>query len=269
MSTETADITSLPSALERTDEIRRRMAGRRLAVFLDYDGTLTPIVAHPDLAVLADDMRAAVEALAARCAVAIVSGRDLDDVRGKVEIDSVYYAGSHGFDIVSPDGARSQYEEGAAFLPALDGAAAELRGPLEAIPGAWAERKRYAIAVHYRQAAEVYEPAVAAIVDRVLAAHPRLRKSGGKKVFELRPRIDWHKGKAVLRLLAELGLDTPDALPVYVGDDETDEDAFRALRDRGIGVVVRDGPRETAARYALDDTDAVRRFLELLAAELS
>ncbi len=264
----TADLQTLPSALEHAEEIRWRMAGKRIAVFLDYDGTLTPIVDHPDLAVLGDEMRATIEDLAGRCTVAIISGRDLDDVRDKVRIESIYYAGSHGFDIAGPRGWRTQNEQGKAFLPVLDQAEAELREPLGSIPGAWVERKKFAIAVHYRQAREEDVPAIEQVVDRVLAGHPELRKSGGKKVYELRPQIEWHKGKAVLWLLGVLGLDQTDVLPFYVGDDVTDEDAFRALNSKGIGIVVRDESRQTAARFALQDPEEVRRFLVMLASEL-
>jgi trehalose-phosphatase len=101
----------------------------------------------------------------------------------------------------------------------------------------------------------------------VASAHPELRKTGGKKIFELRPGIPWDKGKALLFLLDVLGLDREDVLPIYVGDDETDEDAFDAIRERGLGVVVRgeDDDRPTAAHLALEDPAQARAFLEELA----
>jgi trehalose-phosphatase len=105
--------------------------------------------------------------------------------------------------------------------------------------------------------------AVEAAVDRALARHPGLRKTGGKMIFELRPDVEWDKDRAVIWLLRALGLE--DALPVYIGDDETDEDAFRALCSRGISIAVLESPRDTAARYVLPDTDAVRQLLAALA----
>jgi trehalose 6-phosphate phosphatase len=78
------------------------------------------------------------------------------------------------------------------------------------------------------------------MVDEVAAEHPKLRKAYGKKIFELQPQMDWHKGKALFSLLGTLKLDGADVLPFYIGDDVTDEDAFRALKGRGIGIVVRD-----------------------------
>jgi trehalose 6-phosphate phosphatase len=257
---------TIPSAWDASDTLAARLSGRRPAVFLDYDGTLSPIVEIPADAVLSDGMRAALKRLAAACPVAIVSGRDLANVQSFVADDSLYFAGSHGFDLAGPNGWREVVPIGRTFLPALDAAAAELEGALARIPGARLERKRFSLAVHYRQVAPDREADVAAALADIMPRHPRLKHSGGKKVYDVKPRADWHKGRAVLALLAELGLDGPDVLPVYLGDDTTDEDAFRALSGRGLGVVVRDGSaRRTAARYGLDDTDDVERFLHWLA----
>ncbi|HPQ60754.1 MAG TPA: trehalose-phosphatase, partial [Syntrophales bacterium] len=126
------------------------------------------------------------------------------------------------------------------------------------------ERKKFSIAVHYRKVRQEEVPQVEDRVDRVLEQSSGLRKSFGKKVFELQPEIDWNKGKALFWVLDALDLDGPDVLPFYIGDDTTDEDAFRAIEDRGIGIVVMNRPRPTRARYALKDPDAVGRFLESL-----
>ena len=253
----------MTDALESFGEIAVRLAGKRPSVFLDYDGTLTPIVARPDLAVLSEAMRNVLRELAARCSVAVVSGRDLDDVRKLVRLDDIVYAGSHGFDIAGPGGLRIQHDEGAAFTAAVERATAELRPAVAPIDGALVEPKRFAVAVHYRQVAPGQVPAVEAAVDRVLAAVPELHKTHGKMVFELRPRFDWDKGKAVLWLLSALHQDGADTLPFYIGDDLTDEDAFRALADRGITIYV-GHPEQTAAQYTLEDPDRVGTFLARL-----
>ena len=265
MSSDRPAIRELPSALDRDDEIGRSLRGREPAVFLDYDGTLTPIVPDPDDALLTDAARASIERLASLCTVAVVSGRDLDDVRGKVEIDGIAYAGSHGFDLVTPTGEREQRAR--EFLPALDRAEAALRLDLEPIPGTRVERKRFAIAVHFRNVDPDRHDAIESAVDEVSAAETGLKKTGGKRIWELRPAVEWDKGKAVRWLLAELGLARPDVVPIYVGDDVTDEDAFEALGEEGIGVVVKgeDDTRPTAARYALADPAAARAFLDELA----
>src|SRR5215813_452084 len=213
----------IPSALENVHEISR--SGNRLTVFLDYDGTLTPIVGHPQDAWLSESMREALRSLAARAPVAILSGRDLDDVRGRVLVDGIVYAGSHGFDIAGAGGLRGEF--GAAYLPVLDAAETELREALDEIPGAQLERKHFSVAAHYRNVNESDAIRVAEGVDAVAARHRELRKIDGKKVYELLPDIDWHKGKAVLWLLETLELESrPRGIrPIFIGDDRTDEDA--------------------------------------------
>ena len=141
----------------------------------------------------------------------------------------------------------------------------QLRDGVAGIPGARVERKRFAIAVHYRQVDGSRVPEIEAVVDRTAAVHPELRKAGGKKVFEMRPAIPWDKGKALGFLLETLGLAGADVLPIYIGDDETDEDAFRAVGDRGLAFVVRgeDDERPTVAHYSLADTAEVSQQLLL------
>jgi trehalose-phosphatase len=256
----------LPDALACFDELAARLGGRRLVVFLDYDGTLTPIVDDPAAATLSSAARAAVEGLARRVPVAVVSGRDLDDVRARVGLEGVYYAGSHGFDIAGP-GVREQNRAGTAALPALDAAEASVRRRLAGVAGAQVERKRFSIAVHYRRVRAAQD--VAQVKEAVAAAaaeHPTLRRATGKKVLELQPAADWDKGRAVLWLLSQLTRDGDEALPLYIGDDTTDEDAFRALADRGVSVLVADAARPTAAGYVLADPERVRRLLQRLAA---
>lgn len=257
---------TLPLFGERQDELRVRLSGRTPAVFLDYDGTLTPIVEDFTQAFLPEATRRTVVDLAQRCPVAIVSGRDVEVVRQLVGLDDVYYAGSHGFEIRGPRGWRQNLEKGVEFLAELDDAERQLHEKLAAILGAAVERKRFSIAVHYRRATDADVARIEAAVDEVLSGHRGLHKGHGKKVFRIQPRIEWDKGHAVIWLLEQLDLDRPDVLPVYAGDDITDEDAFAALAERGVSLVVRDPvDRPTSADYALADTDDVRRLLTFLA----
>lgn len=251
----------LPSALDAFEKISRRAADKQIAVFLDYDGTLSPIADSPDLAVMQEDMRETVTGLSRHCPVGIISGRDLKDVRDKVKIDSVVYAGSHGFDIAGPKGLQVENTVGEKFLPVLDKAEKELSRKLDSIRGILVERKKFAVAIHYRLVDPEKVEGIEKVVDEVSAGYPELRKAYGKKIFELQPHVDWHKGKALFALLRALNLDGEDLLPFYIGDDVTDEDAFRALKDRGIGIVVRDRPHETAAEYSLKNSEEVREFL--------
>lgn len=268
----TRHIADLPSALDSAGDLGRRLAGKRPAVFLDYDGTLTPIVERPELAVLDPAMRDIVRALSERCSVCIVSGRDRPDVEKLVGIDSLIFAGSHGFDIASPGGRAIQKEQGGEFAGLLAEIIERLHRELDPIEGSLIEPKKASVAAHYRLVAEAERPKVQAVVDAILAEHPdELKVTPGKMVWEIQPKIDWDKGKAVLYLLGALGLDTGDVVPFYFGDDHTDEHAFEALSGRGIGVFVGDaadpevGNRATAADYICKDQDEAGRFLDSLA----
>jgi trehalose-phosphatase len=263
------DVRDLPNALVALDDILARCEGRPLALFLDYDGTLTPIVDDPEQALLSEGMRAVVSDLAEECSVALVSGRDLQKLKSLAGLQHVTHAGSHGFDIETADGRTVAHEGAMADLPALDRAERQLRQRLSGIAGAIVERKRFAIAVHFRQVAPQKVDRVQTVAKEVLAEQEGLRAKPGKMVVELQPDVDWDKGRAVLWLLEQMGA-AGSASPLYVGDDVTDEDAFRALKGQGIGVLVRDDqPRASAADYVLDDVDEVRRFLEVLTARLS
>ncbi len=258
-------LANLPAVEEGRKELRQRLATGTPVVFLDYDGTLTPIVEDHTRALLGADMRRAVTELARHCKVAIVSGRDLKKLQELVGIESVFYAGSHGFEIAGPQGWSKSLEKGADFLPELDRVEERLRDGLSGIEGHAVERKRFSIAVHYRRVDEKDVPQIEDVVERVLADHQGLHRGLGKKVFEIQPGIAWNKGRAVLWLLEQLGLDGPGVVPFYVGDDITDEYAFRALAGRGLGIAVRDHEsRPTAADYALADPGEVKSFLELL-----
>jgi trehalose-phosphatase len=196
--------------------------------------------------------------------VAVISGRDLDDVRALVGLQDLVYAGSHGFDIRGPE-LRMELPEALDALDDLARADEKLQARLADVDGAQVERKRFAIAVHFRRVADADVERVAQAVADTAEALPALRRTGGKKVFELRPAIDWDKGRALHWLLGQLDLDGPDVLPIYVGDDETDEDAFRALAERGgIGILVAEAPRPSAATFRLPDTDAVRGLITYL-----
>ena len=258
-----------PSALERWGEIEERLAGSPPALFLDYDGTLSPIAPRPELATLPDGTRALLRRLAERLPVAVLSGRGREDVAALVGLDGLIYAGSHGFDIAGPPPAAGgpplRHEVGDGIPALIARAAGRLRAELDGVPGVLVEPKRFAVSVHFRLAAEAEVPGIERVVEEVIAGHPGLRKGHGKKVFELRPALDWDKGRALLWLLDELGLDRSGAVPVYVGDDVTDEDAFRELAGgRGIGVLVAEEPRPTAASYSLRDPGEVRELLERL-----
>lgn len=246
---------------------------RQPAVFFDFDGTLSEIVNDADSARLADGAADALTSLSAHCPVAILSGRDLADVRERIGLPGLWYAGSHGFELTGPDGRHHQNTEAAASIPVLAEAAAALADQLGDIPGVAVEHKRFGVAVHYRNAARDRVGEVSAAV-RSAGRRTGLRVTTGREVIELRPDVDWDKGRT-LRWVLDYIRDNEGSgqlLPIYLGDDITDEDAFDAVADDGIAILVRhsdDGDRATAAHYALDDPDRVREFTERLARRLA
>jgi len=263
--TKTAASTQQPDALEHFDVIASRMAGRSPALFLDYDGTLVPLARRPELAIAPKELCHALSRLAELMPVAVVSGRGRADIEAMLDVKGIAYAGSHGFDIVDAQGRDLSGDIGAPYRPALEDAACSLAPVLEPISGAFVEDKVYSLAIHYREVAPERHDAVRAAVDAEAARHAGLKRTGGKMIHELRPDIEWNKGTAVIRVMEALGLTAQTAVPFYLGDDETDEDAFRAIEHQGIGIRVGEPFGPTHAHFSLHTPDDVSVFLERLA----
>jgi trehalose-phosphatase len=241
------------------DEIVERLSGTSFALFLDYDGTLTPIASRPELATLDEDQRARVRAVAARHPVAIVTGRGMADIRKLVGLPVLHYAANHGFEITGPNVA---FEVDPELRRTFELVAGALEQRVSAIPGVALESKGYSVAVHYRLTPDDRVPEIESAVDAVIAANDGVRKGTGKRVFEIRPTLPWHKGSAVEWLFDRFGA----TVPIYIGDDRTDEDAFTVVRRRnGLAIFVGDPTWPTTATHRLADPDAVGTLLDRLA----
>lgn len=266
-----APLSTIPDAMGVYSQLKELVASRRPAVFLDFDGTLSEIVAHPASATPVEGAREALRALAAQCPVAVISGREAGDLRDRVRVDGIWYAGSHGFELVAPDGTRHDNADALGALDALARAADRLTHELTDVPGIHLEHKRFAVAVHYRHVDSEQVDKVIATV-RKLARSERLRITMGRRVIELRPSLDWDKGTTLNWILEQIqGAGGDAVLPIYVGDDITDEDAFDAVQFDGVGIAVRhseDGDRPSAAFVSLADPCAVRDFVRRLADDL-
>lgn len=254
----------LPHALESIGLIFEKLQGKEPVLFFDYDGTLSPIIDDPDEAKLSDEGKRILEKLSKKLTVAVISGRGLDDLKAKVDIPSLIYAGSHGFEITGPGGLEMQYEKGWEILPQLDQAEKVLKEKLEAVNGCKVERKKYAIAVHYRKVAKEMVKEVKNKVSEVVESQDKLKVGKGKKILELKPDLDWHKGEALNWLLENLELKTNQYQHIFFGDDITDEDALKVVQENGIGILVGTHGQKTHANYRLEDTNDVYRFLEEL-----
>lgn len=247
-------------------KIGKAVFDRIPVLFLDYDGTLTPIVQHPEDAVISEEMKEVLKECAVRLKVAAVSGRDMDDLKSRINIPDLIYAGSHGFRISGPDGLYMEHEKTREILPELDAMEDKLNRVFEGkAKGVKIERKRYAIAVHYRNAGEEEVPLIRETVYGTVEGSDTLKIGEGKKIYEIKPALDWHKGKAVLWILDKLGMtDREKYIPIYIGDDVTDEDAYKALKGWGIGIQVGPGAMPTEAEYRLKNIYQVRLFIKEL-----
>jgi trehalose 6-phosphate phosphatase len=252
----------LPSALKCFDQLKMEFKGEPPLLFLDFDGTLSPIVEDHNDAEISDEMRDLVEELAKEYPVAVVSGRGLADVKKRVALSKLFYAGSHGFEISGPGGFSRDHEEAVKVIPVFNEIEPSLKEKLKHIAGVDFERKKFTLAIHYRQVKTEQEQEVHNVVAGVLKDHPQIFAAGGKKVIEIKPAIDWHKGKAVEFLKKELSK-RKDPFSVYVGDDLTDEDAFQFVGN-GLGILVGDHGRDSYADYRLEDLEQVKQFFKKL-----
>ncbi|KAL9258535.1 putative trehalose-phosphate phosphatase D [Drosera capensis] len=262
-----------PSALDMFEKIMNEANGKQIVMFLDYDGTLSPIVNDPDRAFMSDEMRVAIRGVAKRFPTAIVTGRCRDKVYDFVRLAELYYAGSHGMDIQGPKELKQPgngavlFQAASDFIPIINEVHATLSEKTRSTPGAKVEHNKFCLSVHFRCVDEKRWAELAEQVKDVLNEYPGLRLTQGRKVLEIRPAIKWDKGKALEFLLESLGFaDTDNVFPVYIGDDRTDEDAFKVLKEgnKGLGILVSKVPKETNASYTLQEPSEVKSFLQRL-----
>ncbi|MDD5691805.1 MAG: trehalose-phosphatase [Candidatus Omnitrophica bacterium] len=255
--------------LDDLDKIKDKLRGRDLLLFLDYDGTLSPIAATPDKSVFSEGMRGSLKKLTGqpRCRIAVISGRGLENIKKKVGLKDIIYSGNHGLEIEGP-----QLRYKAAVSPLYKKAIGEIKDSLTAglskIKGAIIEDKGLSLSLHYRLVRKNDIPALKNILRRTVTDHPakkRVMVRPGKMVFDIRPASGLDKGKVALWLLARESFRRRGrkVIPIYIGDDSTDEDAFAALKGKGITVCV-GGERKSSAQYYLKDTGQVRFFLRRL-----
>lgn len=246
------------------DKIKEKVKTKRILFFLDYDGTLTPIVERPDKAVISKETKELLRSLvkSPKFKLAIISGRALKDVKRKVSIDGIIYVGNHGLEIEGPKiKFESPISERSKGL--IKQIKEDLNKKLSAIKGVFVENKGLTLSLHYRLVDKEDISKVKDIFEKITKAYlirNRIRTSSGKKVLEVRPPVSWNKGKVCLWLLARQKSIHKDVMPIYIGDDVTDEDAFKAVRNRGLSIFV-GKPKKSYAQYYLKNTKEVFDFL--------
>jgi trehalose 6-phosphate phosphatase len=246
-------------------KLEKRLASGKLLLLMDYDGTLTPIIERPEEATLPADVRRLLSRLLKHYPTAIISGRSLKNIRKLVGLRKIYYAGNHGLEINGP-GLKLVKHEAKKMASTVGKIYGDLKSELGNIDGVIVEDKGLTASIHYRLVAPRKLEDLKRIFTKIMKPYlsaGRIKIVRDKKVLEIRPNINWDKGKAVLWIIDALK-PKGGALPIYLGDDKTDEDAFRALRGKGITILVSNAPRKSNAEYFLRDVDEVKAFLEKL-----
>lgn len=252
---------------DRTEKVLKKLrVAKRIFVFLDYDGTLTPIVSHPRDAYLSEETKHLLLRIKKnpRTLLAIVSGRSLRDIRGRVGLKGIYYIGNHGLEIFGPKQGTS-WSVSKKNIQFLGGIRDRLNDRFRDVEGVLVEDKGCVLAVHYRNADPRWVPSILIeLKQEMMNSAASFCLGFGKYVFEVRPNSSVNKGVAVLGLLNHV--EPGGVLPIYIGDDQTDEDAFKALKGKGVTIFV-GSPALSSARYYVKDPSEVSQFLKIIQEE--
>ena len=249
------------------NKLKDRLKDKFVLLFLDYDGTLTPIVETPDKAVISQNTKDLLNELSTspRCRVAIISGRSLSDINGLVGLKDIIYAGNHGLEIEGPK-IKFESQVSPRLKSIIRHIYEDMVSKLSKIKGVLIEDKGLTISVHYRlvEKKDIQEfLSIFTEVTDTYIVRDKVKINSGKKVYEIRPPVIWDKGKVVLWLLARqqflVGEDK--IFPIYIGDDVTDEDAFRVLKNKGLTLFVGE-PNISEAQYYLENTEEVIEFMK-------
>jgi len=247
--------------------LKKDIIDKYIILFLDYDGTLSPIADTPHQAIIPKETKALLKELtkSLRVKIAIISGRSLSDIKALVGLKDIIYAGNHGLEIEGP---KIKFEPLVSLRckAVLEQIKNDLNKRLSSINGAFVEDKGLSLSLHYRLVDKKNIPQVKAIFHETIILYlvrNKIKIKTGKMVLEVRPPSEWGKGKIVLWLLVrqKFALKDKDVVPIYIGDDTTDEDAFKVLKNNGITIFV-GKPKPSYAQYYLKDTNEVKEFLK-------
>jgi len=255
--------------------VERLESAKTLILLVDYDGTMTPIVNRPEDAIISDDARKTLRLLSVlpNLTVGVISGRSLRDTASKVGLLGVVYVGNHGMEIKELSGITTIDPAVRMSQPIIHNLYRVLVKNLSQIKGVQVEYKGLSLSIHYRLVDEDMLHDVKRIFEDAIDIARKagdIRITHGKKVFEIRPAVDINKGNAVKVLIDKYRkgnpIDSMALLPIYVGDDLTDEDGFHAVEEyeNGLSVFVGSPQTQSAARYYLHSTAEVNEFLKML-----
>jgi trehalose-phosphatase len=248
------------------DKIKKDLYKRNIFLFLDFDGTLAPIVSVPEKAKLPNDTKKILKDLVKtlKCKVAIISGRALKDIKNKVRLKNIIYVGVHGFQI---EGQNLKNFIPKGFFRTLEIIRDELKKKIHLFEGVILEDKDVSLALHYRLVKKEKVTHLKDIFKNIISSYlinKKIKLKTGRKVLEILPFLSWDKGKVVKLLLKkEISLNNKEVFPIYMGDDKTDEDAFRVLKRKGLAVSI-GRIKNSFAEYYLKNPSEVKEFLKKL-----
>jgi trehalose 6-phosphate phosphatase len=263
----------LKHILDHWDSVKNLAAGKDIGLFLDYDGTLTPIVESPIKAILPQENKELLGGFVKipSCHLAIVSGRALLDIKGMVDVHGIDFIGNHGWEIEGED-IRFESLLSPQFMSIIERIKYEIEAKLSAVNGTFVEDKRATLSIHHRLVSRDQVPVVHRTVHDICKPYikqKQIKINLGKEVLEIKPPVEWDKGKAVLWLLKKRSFICGEGniLPIYIGDDTTDEDAFKVLKHKGVTIFVGSPEKISHAEYYVEKPQGVTEFLRRLLAE--
>jgi len=239
-----------------------------VALFLDYDGTLVFFEDRPQDVVTSNEVKAVIKHILQneKFYVFIVTGRTLDEIKKLLDIGGLSYAALHGLDIVLQNGKNYNLQERKDFRSILNQIKKYSEDEFKNEKGVYLEDKELTLAFHYRM---VEKEKSQEMIDKFLNLVNKVGNPNsidvlhGSKVVEIRPK-GWNKGKAVELILKKVSKNK-NFLPIYIGDDTTDEDAFNSIGSKGITIFVENNEeRSTSAQYSLKNPNEVLDFLKMI-----
>jgi len=251
------------------DKLENRLSDKSILLFLDYDGTLAPIAETPQKAVISPEAKDLLKKLSKKsnCSVAIISGRALNDIKTIAGIKDIIYAGNHGLEIEGPK-INFVSQVSPRLKSIIRNIYEDAVSKLSKIKGVLIEDKGLTISIHYRlvDAKDIQEfLSIFKEITGPYTVRDKIKINSGKKVYEIKPPVMWDKGKVVLWLLARQQFLSGEnrIFPVYIGDDITDNDAFKVLKNKGLTIFVGE-QGNSEAQYYLKTTEEVAEFLKLI-----
>lgn len=248
------------------DNLEKELNDKYIILFLDYDGTITPIVETPEKAVLSKETKQLLEGMSKnpRLKLVFISGRTLKDIKNRVGLKNAIYSGNHGLELEGPK-IKFEFLVSPRYKMILEHIKEDLIQKLCPIKGVFVEDKGLSLSIHYRLVAKKNMSLIKTIFHETISQYlvrEKIKIKPGKMVLEVRPVLEWDKGKIVLWLLRRQLFAAKDGnvSSIYIGDDLTDEDAFKALKNKGLTIFV-GKPKKSYAQYYVRDSNEVIKFL--------